>query len=704
MSPLSDLRGVVLVLSSAYVATLPAQQSWVPVHLAGVTGVGIAEAPWSPTVLRPFPFGASSLRMFGGDTFRRRADVLPLALEGAQAATFDAGRQRVVVYSLYGGASTVCVFDGARWSVLPTTNAPSPRLQPAFAYDLVHDRVVLFGGGPQGSQVQLADTWLLDGDVWTQVAGAAPTPRRSGRLAPAIVQGSLQLLLFGGLAQFGVPVQLLDDTWAFDGAAWTQLYPSSVPSPRMGGAMAFDPSSSTTLFYGGQSGPLLEPVGDAWQWGGTDWLAVAAPTVPPLSEPSLLRDGARLVLVGRDAGQNAVHAHAWQGAWLPLANGPRDVFAASLALDAATGEIVRFGGRDGGDPQPHDETWLWRDGWRLAAPTAVPPGRERAALAWHAPSGRAVLFGGQAPGVWFGDTWLWNGLDWQPVAPGQSPSPRGQSACAYDPTRGTVVLFGGADGAQWFDDTWQWNGTVWAQVPTAVVPPARQGSLAFDTTRQVLALHVSSGSSAQSGTLWELHAGGWTQVSASAPAAGDLVYDPQIGALALFATIGTSSDYVAGVWVPRNQGRIGPVVCDATRGVVLAVGAEVYGSVFVPATTSVYGNGCGPAGEVTCSLDRAPAFDAPVTAWVRTLAANTPTFLFFGATPANVPFGGGCTVHIDQLLFSLAVLAAPSGWAAIDFVIPDLPGTIGLDVFAQALTLQPAGFGFSNGVALRLGR
>jgi hypothetical protein len=32
-----------------------------------------------------------------------------------------------------------------------------------------------------------------------------------------------------------------------------------------------------------------------------------------------------------------------------------------------------------------------------------------------------------------------------------------------------------------------------------------------------------------------------------------------------------------------------------------------------------------------------------------------------------------------------------------------VPGTLGLDVFAQALTLHAAGFGFSNGVQLRLG-
>jgi hypothetical protein len=684
---------------------LPAQQQWVSLQAAGTTGVGVAESPLPPTILAPFPFGASSAQTFVGSAFRRRADVLPLELAGAQAAVFDAARQRIVAYSTHGGASTVCVFDGARWSVLPTTNVPPPRVLPALAFDVVSGKVVLFGGGVNSSfGAPLGDTWLLDGDAWTQVGAPGPLPRRSARLSPAVIPGGFGLLLFGGNGMFGAGPMHFDDTWAFDGTSWTQLFPSQQPSPREGPAMAFDAGSATTVLYGGRAfvGLVLAALDDAWAWDGSDWNVLPPPAGPALGAPVLLRDGGRLVLVGGDETQNAIRAHAWQGAWTQVYRGARDVFAASITFDPVHEEVVRFGGRDG-TTQPDSDTWIWGGRWQPTTPTVSPPGRERAAFAWHGPSGRAVLFGGQAPGVFFGDTWLWDGLDWQQAAPAAAPGPRGQVAGAFAPTRGTVVVFGGVDGTTWFDDTWEWNGVTWSPVASAVAPPARPGSMAFDEARQVLALFVGSGTNQQPGQLWEMQAAGWTLVSTSAPNAGDLVYDPVVAGLSVFATIGQSADYVAGVWVPRNQNRIGPVVGDPTRGVVLAIDQDVHASVPVPAATSVYGAGCGPVGEVTCSLDHRPAFGAPTRAIVRAWGPGTPTFLFFGASQANVPFGGGCTVHIDNLLLDLAVFAAPTGWAAIDFVIPTLPGTLGVDVFAQALTLQPAGFGFSNGVALRLG-
>ena len=78
---------------------------------------------------------------------------------------------------------------------------------------------------------------------------------------------------------------------------------------------------------------------------------------------------------------------------------------AAMAYDAATGNLVLFGGD--GDHGVGGDTWTW-DGstWTKQAPAASPPAREGAAMAYDAATGNVVLFGGEAPSV-LGDTWTW---------------------------------------------------------------------------------------------------------------------------------------------------------------------------------------------------------------------------------------------------------------------------------------------------------
>jgi hypothetical protein len=80
--------------------------------------------------------------------------------------------------------------------------------------------IVLFRGEDANTvttQVALGDTWLWDGDVWTQwtpAAGAAVPPARSNH-GMSTLGGSV--VLFGGDDGKGYP---LSDTWTWDGSAW----------------------------------------------------------------------------------------------------------------------------------------------------------------------------------------------------------------------------------------------------------------------------------------------------------------------------------------------------------------------------------------------------------------------------------------------------------------------------------------------------
>jgi hypothetical protein len=81
-----------------------------------------------------------------------------------------------------------------------------------------------------------------------------------------------------------------------------------------------------------------------------------------------------------------------------------------MAYDAATRNVVLFGGASGGG-FALDSTWTW-DGstWAKQNPAAHPSARVSAAVAYDAATGNVVLFGGvgiAGGSVPFGDTWTW---------------------------------------------------------------------------------------------------------------------------------------------------------------------------------------------------------------------------------------------------------------------------------------------------------
>ena len=76
---------------------------------------------------------------------------------------------------------------------------PSPRYGHAMAYEAARQRVVLFGGsgfGGSGSSGLLNDTWGWDGAAWTQLADMGPPARRNH--AMAYDESRHRLVLFGG--------------------------------------------------------------------------------------------------------------------------------------------------------------------------------------------------------------------------------------------------------------------------------------------------------------------------------------------------------------------------------------------------------------------------------------------------------------------------------------------------------------------------
>jgi hypothetical protein len=93
-----------------------------------------------------------------------------------------------------------------------SANSTSPATRAAFsmAYDSTHAEVVLFGGFSNADV--LNDTWVWDGENWSQKSPQSSPP---GRGFFAMTQdASGRVILFGGVSH-----QIeLNDTWIWDGA------------------------------------------------------------------------------------------------------------------------------------------------------------------------------------------------------------------------------------------------------------------------------------------------------------------------------------------------------------------------------------------------------------------------------------------------------------------------------------------------------
>jgi hypothetical protein len=147
------------------------------------------------------------------------------------------------------------------WTELETENAPPRRQAPSIA---VHRRTntVVSTGGLVGYDKLETSTWVLDGTRWEELDPAVSPP---GRYHAAMAEErNGNVVLFGGLT-LGTPQVRLGDTWVWDGEAWTQ-HTGPGPSARVYPQMVYDPVRRETVLFGGHGGGTGLPFSDIWLW------------------------------------------------------------------------------------------------------------------------------------------------------------------------------------------------------------------------------------------------------------------------------------------------------------------------------------------------------------------------------------------------------------------------------------------------------
>ena len=200
----------------------------------------------------------------------------------------------------------------------------------------------------------------------------------------------------------------LNDTWDWTGTTWSNITPvESNPGAREGASMAYDPSTSQLILYGGTDGSNLD---DTWSWNGSLWSDLNS-----AAEPSVARS------------------------------------FASTTYDPVSGDIIIFGGSG------YADTWGW-DGtnWNQLSPETTPGASSGAPMAYDAATQQVIYFGGQisSSGGFPDDTFNWDGSKFNLLPLSQDPEGLAFSAMAYDPNTSELVMFGGFNNSGYLTDTW----------------------------------------------------------------------------------------------------------------------------------------------------------------------------------------------------------------------------------------------------------
>ena len=293
----------------------------------------------------------------------------------------------------------------------------------------------------------LADTWTRIGSAWHHADVAGPPPRYFAALAYDAPRHDY--VLFGGQAA----AVSFDDTWTWNGAAWTKMSPAHKPPPRRNAAMAYDPIHHVVVLYGGLLPDRAEGYegGDSWTWDGTDWTQVG----PDKGAPGP-RQGARMVTT--DDG------------------------------------VLLFGGHFA-NLTYYADAWTWNGAaWSAEDGGRRPPGRGEAAVAWDQARSSLFVFGGTgfngsggpgAQGTPLADTWIFAGAVWVSVVPA-GPAPLAFANALWDAPRKRVLVLFGMACPNPTDHAWAWDGDAWSDAGTVEVPARWGAASAQDATGNTL--------------------------------------------------------------------------------------------------------------------------------------------------------------------------------------------------------------------------
>ena len=361
-----------------------------------------------------------------------------LVVVGSSLAVFAHGSNPASslarIPAVVSGPATSVTYE---WSDVSTMSpsAPSPRAAVQAAYSPALGKVVLFGGydpsvSPDG------DTWGFSASHWTEIsASGGPPGRWGGEMVYDAADG--YLLLFGGRNV----TQFFNDTWSYSATGWHQIVTSDAPSPRSNSGLAYDPSDGDVILFGGGMGSVPAGSGgptvyynDTWTYRAGVWTNVTSTAGLPPSP-------------------------RWTG---------------GMSYDASSGSVVLEGGNGGTSCVAYNDTWEYSGGrWTQLSPAEAPPPSFLGGTVLDTQTNSTLLFLGLTYQPFCTDSfssqvWMFSGGDWSLSVPNTTSSPQGRASPLWvdDPADHGELLFGGDASGTYFSDTW-----ILVAVPPLVMGP-----------------------------------------------------------------------------------------------------------------------------------------------------------------------------------------------------------------------------------------
>ncbi|MCI4335622.1 MAG: PKD domain-containing protein, partial [Thermoplasmata archaeon] len=278
---------------------------------------------------------------------------------------YDPPSQR---YVLFGGRNATGApsndtweFAYGNWTDLTPnlTLSPSPRWNASMAWDAADAYVLLFGGENQTAVFN--DTWQFNGTAWSELAPArSPPPDFGGRIVDDLADHAVEL--FGGSGSLSGGSAGYNFTWNFTAGNWTNItgtVSGTPPDPRIATAAAYDEADAVDLLYGGSAptSSSCSTTGYTWTFANGSYRNLSAAL---LSAP------------------------------------PAFLVSPMLAYDSAYAGVLLFGGALIGACGASDQTWIFHAGaWFNLTGSYGPPATEFAQLAANPTDDSALLFSGE---------------------------------------------------------------------------------------------------------------------------------------------------------------------------------------------------------------------------------------------------------------------------------------------------------------------
>jgi hypothetical protein len=305
-------------------------------------------------------------------TYIRTASPIPLVPAAYSSAVgFSAGQGAVVDMPLTRPTTEPRLWKGASWTpTAPIATWETPcggNLQdPATAFDGGAGSLLLFASCFDPTLARYSFTYQWDGATWTKLL---PAHRPSYRYLAGMARDTRRgvSVLFGGSPDDyrGAP---LGDTWEWDGSDWTNRSPNAGPPARISPLMTYDSARGVVVMVGGflwvQGSPL--DLSDTWEWDGSVWVERTTPNTPAADgRGAIAYDSDRHVTVlvpsYFSTGSNTTATWEWDGqTWRQTATMAALQRPYGMAYDRARKVMVMLGSNSPFVNQTTTTTWEYR--------------------------------------------------------------------------------------------------------------------------------------------------------------------------------------------------------------------------------------------------------------------------------------------------------------------------------------------------------